>query len=43
MPDLDMVTANIHVEQELGLVKKDLDAKEYADLGPLKEALARLK
>lgn len=43
MPDLDMVTANIHVEQELGLVKEDLDAKEYADLGPLKEALARLK
>ena len=43
MPDLDMVTANIHVEQEVGLVKKDLDAKEYADLGPLREALARLK
>ncbi len=43
MPDLDMVTANIHVEQELGLVKQDLDAKEYADLGPLKEALAGLK
>jgi ABC-type nitrate/sulfonate/bicarbonate transport system substrate-binding protein len=43
MPDLDMVTANIHVEQELGLVKEDLDAKEYADLGPLEEALARLK
>ena len=43
MPDLDMVTANIHVEQEVGLVKKDLDAKEYADLGPLKEALAGLK
>jgi NitT/TauT family transport system substrate-binding protein len=43
MPDLDMVTANIHVEQEVGLVKKDLDANEYADLGPLKEALAGLK
>jgi sulfonate transport system substrate-binding protein len=43
MPDLDMVTANIHVEKELGLVKEDLDAKEYADLGPLKEALAGLK
>ena len=43
MPDLDMVTANIHVEQELGLVKTDLDAKEYADLSPLKEALAGLK
>jgi NitT/TauT family transport system substrate-binding protein len=43
MPDLDMVTANIHVERELGLVKEDLDAKEYADLGPLKEALAGLK
>ncbi|HEV8016606.1 MAG TPA: ABC transporter substrate-binding protein [Stellaceae bacterium] len=43
MPDLDMVTANIHVEQELSLVKEDLDAKEYADLGPLKEAVARLK
>jgi NitT/TauT family transport system substrate-binding protein len=43
MPDLDMVTANIHVEKELGLVKEDLDAKEYADLGPLKEALAGLR
>jgi NitT/TauT family transport system substrate-binding protein len=43
MPDLDMVTANIHVERELGLVKEDLDAKEYADLSPLKEALAGLK
>ena len=43
MPDLDMVTANIHVERELGLVKQDLDANEYADLGPLKEALARLQ
>lgn len=43
MPDLDMVTANIHVEHELGLVKEDLDAKEYADLGPLKEALAGLE
>jgi NitT/TauT family transport system substrate-binding protein len=43
MPDLNMVTANIHVEKELGLVKEDLDAKEYADLGPLKEALAGLK
>lgn len=43
MPDLDMVTANIHVEHELGLVKQDLDAKDYADLGPLQEALARLK
>ncbi len=39
----EMVTANIHVEQELGLVKEALDAKEYADLGPLKEALAGLK
>jgi hypothetical protein len=38
-----MVTANIHVEQGVGLVKKDLDANEYADLGPLKEALAGLK
>lgn len=42
MPDLDMVTANIHVEKELGLVKEDLDAKAYADLGPLQEALAGL-
>lgn len=43
MPDLDMVTANIHVEQELGLVKQDLDAKDYADLAPLKDALAGLE
>ncbi|HEX3971029.1 MAG TPA: ABC transporter substrate-binding protein [Stellaceae bacterium] len=43
LPDLAMVTANIHVERELGLVKEDLDAKDYADLGPLKAALAGLK
>jgi NitT/TauT family transport system substrate-binding protein len=43
LPDLDMVTANIRVERKLGLVKQDLDAKDYADLGPLKEALAGLK
>ena len=43
VPDLDMVTANIRVERELGLVKEDLDAKQYADLAPLKEALAGLK
>ncbi|HXQ54006.1 MAG TPA: ABC transporter substrate-binding protein [Stellaceae bacterium] len=42
-PDLDAVTSNIREEHELGLVKADLEAKDYADLSLLKEAIARLK
>lgn len=43
MPDIDAVSANIHLQHELGLVKADLDAKNQADLGLLKTAIARLK
>lgn len=43
MPDIDAVSANIHLQHELGLVKADLDAKNYADLSLLKIAIARIK
>ena len=42
-PNLDAVTANIHEEHELGLVKEDLDARKYADLSLLEAAIARVK
>jgi NitT/TauT family transport system substrate-binding protein len=42
-PKLDAVTANIHEEHELGLVKDDLDATRFADLSLLNEAIARVK
>lgn len=42
-PNIDAVTANIHEEHALGLVKDDLDAEEYADLSLLNEAIARIK
>ena len=43
LPDVDAVTANVHLQHELGLVKADLDAKNQADLSLLKSAIARLK
>lgn len=43
IPDVDAVTANIHMQHELGMVKADLDAKDYADLSLLKAAVARIK
>jgi NitT/TauT family transport system substrate-binding protein len=43
LPDIDAVTANIHLQHELGLVKADLDAKNQADLSLLKAAIARVK
>lgn len=43
VPDLDAVTANIHEEHELGFVKADLDAKEYADLSLLTTAIERVR
>ena len=42
-PNIDAVTANIHEEHELGLVKDDLDATKFADLSMLDEAVARVK
>ena len=43
LPNVDAVTANIHLQHELGLVKADLDAKNQADLSLLKAAIARVK
>jgi sulfonate transport system substrate-binding protein len=43
MPDVDAVTANVRLQHELGMVKAEFDAKEYADLSLLKAATARLK
>jgi len=43
VPDIDAVTANVRLQHELGLVKAELDAKTYADLSLLKDAVARLK
>jgi sulfonate transport system substrate-binding protein len=43
MPDVDAVTANVKLQQELGMVKAAFDAKDYADLSLLKAATARLK
>jgi ABC-type nitrate/sulfonate/bicarbonate transport system substrate-binding protein len=43
MPDLDAVTNNIHAQHELGLVKADLNAGDYADLSLLRTAIARVK
>lgn len=42
-PNIEAATANIHEEHLLGLVKDDLDMKQYADLSMLDEAIARVK
>ena len=43
LPDVDAVTANVRLQHELGLVKTEFDARDYADLTLLKAATARLK
>lgn len=43
VPDIGAITANIHAQHQLGLVKADLDAKSYADLSLLHAAIARVK
>jgi sulfonate transport system substrate-binding protein len=43
MPDLDAITRNVHVQKELGFIKADLDAKQYADLSLIQEAAKRLQ
>jgi sulfonate transport system substrate-binding protein len=42
-PDLDIVTANIKMLNEIGYAKSTLDAHKYADLSPLEAAIARVK
>jgi NitT/TauT family transport system substrate-binding protein len=41
--DIDAVTRNIHTQKELGLIKADLDAKQYDGLALIKEAATRVK
>jgi NitT/TauT family transport system substrate-binding protein len=43
LPDIDAVTHNIHDQKELGLIKADLDAKQFDGLSLIKEAAARVK
>ena len=43
LPDVDAITRNIHAQHDVGLIKADLDASRYVDLGMLKDALARAK
>lgn len=41
--DIDAVTKNIHAQKELGLIKADLDAKQYDGQSLIREAAKRLK
>jgi sulfonate transport system substrate-binding protein len=43
MPDVDAIARNIHAQREVGLIKADLDAARYVDLGMLKDAVARVR
>jgi len=43
LPDIDAVTRNIHDQKELGLIKADLDARQFDGLSLIKEAAARVK
>jgi len=42
LPNLDALQANIDLEKELGFIDKTIAVKDYADLGMIKEAAARL-
>ena len=43
MPDLAALQKNIDAQHELGFIKSSFPVKNYADLGPVGEAAARLK
>jgi sulfonate transport system substrate-binding protein len=43
MPDLAAISRNVHAQKELGFLKADLDAEQYADLSLIQEAVKRLK
>jgi NitT/TauT family transport system substrate-binding protein len=43
MPDLDLFQRPIDIQQKAGFLKQPLDAKKYADLSLLKDAVARIK
>ena len=40
--DIDAVSRNIHTQRELGLIKADLDARQYDGLALIKEAAKRV-
>lgn len=43
LPNLDALQRNIDLQQQLGFLHQKLDVKKYVDLGPVKEAAARIK
>lgn len=43
MPDLDTFQRAIDIQQQSGFLKEPIDAKKYADLSLLKDAVARIK
>jgi NitT/TauT family transport system substrate-binding protein len=43
LPDLAAFQKNIATQRELGFLKGDIDIAKYAELGPEKEAAARLQ
>jgi NitT/TauT family transport system substrate-binding protein len=43
VPDLDALQANFKLQQELGLIKANLDVKKYSDLSVVREAAKRVK
>src|SRR6185312_10805983 len=42
LTDIDAVSRNIHTQRELGLIKADLDARQYDGLALIKEAAKRV-
>ena len=42
-PNLDNLQRAIDVQQQTGFLKEKLDVRKYADLGPLEEAIARIR
>jgi sulfonate transport system substrate-binding protein len=43
IPPIDALTSNIHAQKQLGLIKTDLDARQFDGLSLIKEAAARIK
>jgi sulfonate transport system substrate-binding protein len=43
LPNMEALQANIDLQRELGFLKETIDVAKYADLGPVKEAAARIK
>jgi NitT/TauT family transport system substrate-binding protein len=43
LPNMEALQANIDLQRELGFLKAPIDVAQFAELGPVKEAAARLK